>query len=162
MDLIIADTSPLIFLSKLALLETVCTNFRLITTETVFCEATRKKDLPDSKYIARLKEDGKITIQYINAVSIKKYSDEWKFGQGEASAFALVQNTGGVLLVDDFAAIRCARALDIKYITTPVLIYTLSERNILTQVQARDKLLVLKEYSWISQEILDVVVSWFQ
>ena len=162
MNIIIADTSPLILLSKLALLELVCKHFPVITTSIVYHEATRKKDLPDSKHIAKLKKDGKITIHYVDDVLINKYSDEWGFGQGEASAFALVENTGGVLLIDDFAAIRSARALNIKYITTPVLIYTLSDKKIILQKQAIDKLIVLREYSWISQEVIDTVLSWFK
>jgi hypothetical protein len=42
------------------------------------------------------------------------------------------------------------------------MIYTLSERKIITPEQACDKLIVLKEHSWISRCIIDLVLSWYE
>ena len=162
MRIVVADTSPLIFLAKLALLEKVCKNFTLITTSVVIDEATWKKDLPDSKYILRMVEKGFIDVHDINRRLINNYQKNWGLGIGEASTFALFESIGDILLIDDYVAITVARTQNINYITTPVLIYEITQRKIISTSQSRHKLIALKEYSWIEDEIIDVVISWFE
>ena len=162
MRIIVADTSPLIFLAKLALLEKVCDNFSLITTSIVIDEATWKKNLPDSKYIRRMVEKGFIDVHSTSRNLINKYQKDWGLGIGEASTFALFESIGDVLLIDDYVAITVARTQNIKYITTPVLIYEIAQRKIISTSQSRNKLIALKEYSWIKDEIIDLVISWFE
>ena len=160
MDLIIADTFPLILLAKLDLLESVCRIFRVAATAEVFHEATCKKELPDAMCITRIVQSGYIRVETVDSEAVTSMRDEWKIGLGEASVFVLAQLAPSVLMLDDYAAISIARAEGLRYITTPVLIYELGRRNHLSVRQATDKLVALKQHAWISDDVIEQVLCW--
>ncbi|MDD5673870.1 MAG: hypothetical protein PHC61_06895 [Chitinivibrionales bacterium] len=157
---LIADASPLILLAKLAMLEKVCQSFRIVSSSNVIGEATRKKDLPDALHISNLAIAGAIQIKTVDGTHARRMQNTWNLGSGEASIFVLAASGNDMLLIDDYAAIAVARAQNRAYLTTPVLIYEMARRRLITNSLAREKLITLKQFAWISDEIIDTVLSW--
>lgn len=161
MNLLIADTSPLIFLAKLALLETVVQNFKLITTSVVFEEATRRKEFVDAGHICRVVESGGIMVETAAVNEVREMSGFWGLGKGEASVLvAVATRQNGSALIDDYAALTVCRTQGFSYTTTPVLIYEMGRRKLISRKQAKNKLIALGEYAWMSEEVIGTVLSW--
>ena len=58
------------------------------------------------------------------------------------------------MMSDDFAAIRVAKTMQLKFTTTPLMIIELQRQNLISMNMARAKLVELKNQAWISSQIL--------
>ena len=96
----------------------------------------------------------------MGGAEVRKTRSRWGLGAGESSALVLATRQEGVVVVDDYAAITVCRAQSIEYTTTPVLIYEMGKRNLISESHARNKLIALREYAWIAEEVIDTVLSW--
>ena len=155
MKTIISDTSPLIFLAKLGLLNELCDRFRIEIPQEVSLEATSRKEFPDARTIQALIDTNRIRVKKISSIEITAFQKEWGLGKGEAAAILLTLSRKSVIITDDYSAMRVAKIFHCSFVTTPVLISELCDQKILSIELALAKLAALKDYAWISPEILE-------
>lgn len=154
MKLIIADATPLILLAKLSLLDVLCEQFRLIVPPAVALEATERQELADARYIQKLIDEGCLKIEKADHKKSSALEKEWGIGKGEAAVLVLAAVEHGVVMTDDFAAIRVAKALRLPFITTPRMLVEFQKQNLLSLDLARAKLIEFKKHAWISPAII--------
>lgn len=159
MKTIISDTSPLILFAKLDLLDILCRRFRVKIPQEVSLEATFHKNLPDARIIQGLIDTKRIEIKKISSTRITAFEKEWGLGKGESAVILLALAQQSVIVTDDYSAMRVAKIFQCSFVTTPVLIVEMCHQNILSVDLAEAKLDALKDYAWISSEILDSVKS---
>ncbi|MFN0117747.1 MAG: hypothetical protein ACKVQC_05560 [Elusimicrobiota bacterium] len=154
MKVIISDTSPLILLTKVGLLNLIAERFSLVISKDVALEATCRQDLPDAQSIQVLIDKKKISVKVISESKTLGLKNQWGIGRGEASVLALALKENRVLVTDDFSAMRVARALNISFVTSVLLIVQLQHKGILSFQVADEKLMALQEYAWLSSEVV--------
>ncbi len=154
MKLIIADATPLILLAKLTLLNVVCERLKLAVPVEVALEATHRQDLADARYIHKLIEEKRIQVRKTNSRQASQFRKQWGLGKGESEVLALALQEHAVMVSDDFAAIRVAKALQLKFTTTPLIIIELERQKLISMNMARAKLTELKNHAWVSLQVL--------
>ena len=157
MELVIADATPLILSAKLALLDLLCARFNIVVPVEVASEATRRKDLTDARYIQKLIDEKRIRIKKVNPRQASYLQKQWGLGKGESEMLALALKKRAVIVSDDFAAIRVAKALELRFTTTPMMIVELQRQDSISMELARAKLMELEKHAWISSKILNRV-----
>jgi predicted nucleic acid-binding protein len=155
MKTIVSDTSPLILLAKLALLDLVCSRWHWVVTEDVAWEATRRQDLPDAKYIQHLMDQGRIRAEKISAKKIHDFQTMWGLDRGESSALILARDAKALFATDDYQAMRMARTLNVPFTTTVFLILALRKERVLEESLAVTKLDALKQHGWIKENLIE-------
>ena len=69
----------------------------------------------------------------------------------------MAQKVQAVVMSDDFAAIRVANALQLRFTTTPMMIVELQRQDLISMKLAHAKLVELEKHAWISSQILNRV-----
>ncbi len=154
MKILVADTAPLIFLAKLTLLEALCERISIIVPMEVADEATQRQDLPDAAYIRKFIKEKRIVVERVASKTVAAFQRQWALGRGESSALLLAQAMQVTILTDDYAAMRVAKVLRLSFVTTPLLIVEMKKQGLITLELARAKLDRLREYAWLSAEIV--------
>ena len=154
MELIIADATPLILLAKLTLLDVLCDRLKMVVPMEVAKEATHRQDLADAGYIQKLIAKKRIQTRKANSRQTSQIRKQWGLGKGEAEVITLALKEQAVMMSDDFAAIRVAKTMQLKFTTTPLMIIELQRQNLISMNMARAKLVELKNHAWISSQIL--------
>ena len=159
MNILVADTAPLIFLAKLTLLDVLCKRVSILVPQQVADEATKRQDLPDAVYIQKLIDEKQIVIAHVASKNVVVFQKQWGLGNGESSALLLAQSKRFTILTDDYSAMRVAKALQLSFVTTPLLIVEMKKQGMLTLELAKAKLERLEEYAWLSPDILAAAQS---
>jgi len=154
MNILVADTAPLIFLTKLTLLDVLCDHVSIIVSPEVFLEATKRQDLPDAVYIQTLIDDKRISVEHAPSKSVTTFQKHWGLGIGESSALLLAQTRHLTILTDDYPAMRVAKALRLSFTTTPLIIVEMKKQELISFELAKAKLDRLQDYAWLSPDIL--------
>ncbi len=151
---IIADSSPLIVLLK-SDLEHILPGlfYEIIVPEAVWQEIlsgkendTAKRKLPLLSWIIRTP-----------AAALKESVENHNLGKGETEALSLALEIpeSGVIL-DDFAARKCARNLHIPFIGTGGLLISAKQRKLISSVsEALEK--VQREGLWLSDAVVKML-----
>lgn len=153
---LVLDTTALIFLAKLTLLDEIGRVFSIVVTPEVAEEATRKQELPDARYIKQLLDGQKMRIDKASSKKTAILKKEWGIGKGESSALNLALSKNMVFVTDDYAAMRVAKTLNIAFATTPLLIVELCNQGHLGLELAEAKLADLQDFAWVSAEIIEM------
>ena len=117
--LIIADSSPLIAMALLGLLEKLSSLADdVLVPDTVYHECTGNLSLTGAKAIKRAVERGTLTrCEDLDAQESPLLASIYDLvDAGEAQAIAIAQNMSGLLLIDDKAGRRCAKHHNIPVI----------------------------------------------
>jgi predicted nucleic acid-binding protein len=154
MKRIIADSTPLILLAKLALLDILCDRFSVVVPAEVALEATRRQDLADARYIQVLVDGGRLKVNRGDPRHSTLLGKQWGIGKGEAAVLALAKAEEAVLMTDDFAAMRVARVLRLPFTTTPRMIVEFQKQGLISLDAARAKLVELERHAWIGAPVL--------
>ena len=95
MNRMVLDTSTLILLGKIDLLEVLAKETRIEIPEAVRNEATRKDELLDAMRIRRLIDERTIQVEkQTDPDWIRTLEHDFRLGEGEAQAIALVKKKG--------------------------------------------------------------------
>ena len=151
---IIADSSPLIVLLKSDLENILPELFdEILIPEAVWQEIlsggeadAAKQKLPFLSWVKR-----------IPAISVNEAIENYNLGKGETEALSLALeiSEAGVIL-DDFAARKCARDLKIPFIGTGGLLISAKQKNLISSVsEALEK--VQSEGLWLSESIIKML-----
>jgi predicted nucleic acid-binding protein len=159
MNLIIVDSAPLILLAKLSLLDRVGHRFHLIVPSEVALETTCRQDLPDARYIQELIKEGYLNVEKPRHQQTVKFQNEWNVGGGEAAALVLAIEKKGVVMTDDYAAMRVAKVLRIPFVTTIDILLELHRHKLMSRNLTLAKLLELKKHAWISPFYISMAIK---
>jgi predicted nucleic acid-binding protein len=154
MRTIVVDSAPLILMSKLSLLDIFCGNFHALVPPEVVTETTRRHELMDAKEIARFLKEGRLEVKSAAPQKLKALALDLGLEGGEAAALALAMEEGAVMMSDDYMAMRAAKFLRVKFVTTPDVIIEFHRGEFLKFDSARAKLSELKKHAWISPAVL--------
>ncbi|MEE8358286.1 MAG: hypothetical protein V3R82_02635 [Candidatus Hydrothermarchaeales archaeon] len=157
--MIVFDTSTLILLAKINLLDNILKSYNCIISKKVEEEATKKKELLDSKLITTRIESGSIKVESISSQSLAaKIKKDFNLGEGEVESIVLIkENKGKVLATDDGPTINACKILEIETISAPVFLVQACRNNEFTKEIAKEKLTKLEKYGRYNPQIIQDV-----
>lgn len=156
-EMIIFDSSTLILLAKIYLLDIFVLNFNaaVLMPEKVAAEV-RDKNFEESPLISKLIKDEKIKILKIKKrkLTIKLMSD-FNIDEGEAEAISLaLQEKINIIATDDRNAIRACKVLKIEFITAISVLLRAHEKGLIDKDIALVKLQKLASIGRYSKSII--------
>ncbi len=158
MIIVISDSSTLILVSKLEMLDLLIEVFeRILIPKAVYIESVeqgRKLKKIDAFLIEKRINEGKIIIENIKNVTEKVvFMDNFNLHEGEAEALILYSEKNAELFgTDDYRTLKVCKILNIKYFTTPLFIIRCLEMKKLSKNIAILKFEKLEEFGWYSEE----------
>ncbi|MHB1275663.1 MAG: hypothetical protein ACYCXQ_08550 [Candidatus Humimicrobiaceae bacterium] len=148
--MIVFDTSTLILLAKIDLLQLVLNQCSGVIPEIVKEEVVYK-DFMDAKLIIQQIKEGKLIVnKNPDKSKIKLILKDFPLGKGEAAAIIFAKEKDSVLATDDGLAIKVCKIFGIKFITA---IHFLIEAK-LEKSLAITKLNLLQKYGRYCPEII--------
>lgn len=157
MTIIICDSSLLILLSKLEMLDLLIEAFdNVIIPQAVYSEAvTLGKILKkmDAFLIEKQVKDKKINLKQIKDIAEKEnLIKNFNIHDGEAEAIVLyIEEKADLLGTDDYKTLKVCKILEIKYFTTLLFIIRCFSNNKLSKDSTLLKFENLKEIGWYKE-----------
>ena len=152
---IVFDSSTLILLAKIEILNTISEDIQVIIPEMVRSECTGK-DLFDAKLISSLIKNGKIKVASVTKKeSVEKLCRDFKIHIGEAEALVLALKRNLPIAVDDLPSIKACKILNHKFTTAIHFLINVSENGKINEDMAFVKLEKLSLYGRYSKRILE-------
>jgi len=158
MVIIICDSSILILISKLEMLDLLIDAFEeILIPKAVFMESVdqgKKLKKMDAFLIEKKINEGKIIIENIkNLAEKEKFMNDFNLHEGEAEALILYSERKAELFgTDDYRTLKVCKILDIKYFTTPLFIIRCYVIEKLSKKMAMLKFEKLEEFGWYNEE----------
>ena len=152
--MIVADTSSLISLASIDLLDTLLTEFDVHTTELVIEELKET-----NRYDDRHGEAAQKILDHRDLLTVHDVQGEFtssRIDQGEGSCAILTQDTEAEFLItDDLQALPELQTLtNSKVAISPIILKALTQKDLLEQEQALEKLDKLAERrDWLGAPI---------
>lgn len=151
--MVVSDSSSLILLAKIGLLDRVVAQLRdeIIIPTAVYKETATKKQSFDALLIKKRVEEKRIVVQKTD--DSKLYSSvirDFNLGRGEAEAIVLCLREKSALITDDKKAIQACKVLKIEFTTVPNIVTYLFQRKIISKPEAQvmiEKLQKMGRYS---------------
>ncbi len=160
MTIIICDSSLLILLSKLEMLDLLIEAFdNVIIPQAVYSESvTLGKILKkmDAFLIEKQVKDKKINLKQIKDIAEKEnLIKNFNIHDGEAEAIVLyIEEKADLLGTDDYKTLKVCKILEIKYFTTLLFIIRCFSNNKLSKDSTFLKFENLKEIGWYKENII--------
>ncbi len=152
---IVFDSSTLILLAKIEILNIISEDIQIIVPEMVRSECTGK-DLFDAKLISSLIKNGKIKVASVTKKeSAEKLCRDFKIHIGEAEALALALKRNLPIAVDDLPSIKACKILNHKFTTAIHFLINVTENGKINEDMAFVKLEKLSLYGRYSKRILE-------
>lgn len=159
--MIVFDSSTLILLAKIDILELFISNFhkKVLIPEKVRIEVSaggREERL----FVVKLIEDKRImSLKVRNRRQIKKLMEDFNIDEGEAEALTLaIQEGADMVATDDRNAIRACKLLNIDFVTAIAVLVRATEKSLISRDDAVIKLQKLQSVGRYSKEIIDNAV----
>ena len=158
MVIIICDSSILILISKLEMLDLLIDAFEeILIPKAVFIESVdqgKKLKKMDAFLIEKKINEGKIIIENVkNLAEKEKFMNDFNLHEGEAEALILYSERNAELFgTDDYRTLKVCKILDIKYFTTPLFIIRCYVIEKLSKKKAMLKFEKLEEFGWYNEE----------
>ena len=154
--MIVFDSSTLILLAKIELLNEISKEIQIIVTSEVKTETTQKKVLFDAQIIRGLIEQDIIKVEEVkDARHIARLKKDFNIANGEASSLILSKKKGIILATDDGAAIKAAKILGVHFTTAIDFLVRAYEKGILTKKISIAKLEKLSKYGRYTSRIIE-------
>ena len=152
---IVFDSSTLILLAKIEILNIISEDIQIIVPEMVRSECTGK-DLFDAKLISSLIKNGKIKAASVTKKeTVEKLCKDFKIHIGEAEVLALALKKKLPLAVDDLPSIKACKILNHKFTTAIHFLINVTENGKINEDMAFVKLEKLSLYGRYSKRILE-------
>ena len=158
--MIVIDSSSLILLAKVDILDIVVKNIKqkLTIPEQVHIECTAKKDSFDAQLIEKRVKEGFIAKKAISNRNLRdKILRDFSLGKGEAEAIGLCIEFKSGIITDDKKAINSCRILKINFTTVPKLVVQFYKKNIITEIEVNSIIKKLRKFGRYSDEILNKI-----
>lgn len=156
--MIVFDSSTLILLPKVEILELFVSNIgrRVLIPERVRSEVMtgREKETP---LIAKLLESKTIEVRKTKDLGyIKKLTEDFNIGAGEAEAITLaIQEGANLIATDDKNAIRACKMLGLEFITAIAILIRFFQKGLFEMDDALFKLEKLQSFGKFSRAIIE-------
>lgn len=158
--MIVFDTSTLVLLAKLDLLEIVANSNELWIPQRVKREALVKPELYDAQLIQRMITGGSIRVSTeISVAGCRSLQKQFNLDIGEAAALLLAKKRSAAIAIDDGAAIKTAKILGIPFLTAARFLVEFYDRGRIDQKTALAKLDTLAKVGRYDARILEDVRS---
>jgi len=160
MTLVICDSSILILISKLEILDLLVDVFKeIFIPYAVYIESveeSKKLKKMDALFIEKKVNEGKIIVKKIKNLSDKqKFIEDFNIHDGEAEAIVLYFECKANLLgTDDYQTIKLCKLLNLNYFTTLLFIHRCFENNLLLKENALLKCDKLNAIGWYKEELI--------
>ncbi len=152
---VVSDTSTLILISKITLLDTLLQHVKVIIPIMVLDEACATQIYADAKLISQRVEEGKIQVKIIkNKMLAGKLAVDFNLGKGEAEAAALSLEEGLPLITDDKKAMGLCKVFHIEFTTALNLLVALYKSGYLSKEEAMIKFEKLALFGRYAQNIV--------
>jgi predicted nucleic acid-binding protein len=149
---LVLDASTAILLAKVGLLRKVVERTPAGIGSIAAAEALRKQS-DDAVAIALLIEEGKLRSR--SEDGLHSLVRDFRLHAGEAEAVALARASEAVCGTDDARAIRCCKALGLRFTTAIGLLLAMSETGELDSARASEVLLQLERFGRYHPRILE-------
>ena len=153
---IIADSTALILLAKVSVLETFVKRNDVITSEVVYEEVVKGKEIGriDSILVEKLVHGKNLKVKAPNNSVKNNIQKLFNLKGGELEAVALAYKTNNTILSDDKKCLNTAKALGIGFITSLDVIVVLYKKRIITKEKALKCIAELEEYGWYAKNLI--------
>lgn len=152
---IVFDASTLILLAKADLLGHAVRSSRIVVTDSVAREATRRRELADAQWIAKAIAGGEITVRRVRTDrEVRRLEDDFGIALGEASSLALARRNRWLLGTDDGRTIKACKVLRVPFATAIHFLLEAYEDGQLSRSVALAKLEKLGRIGWYRAEIV--------
>lgn len=156
--MIVFDSSTLILLAKIDMLELFISNFhgRVLIPEKVKVEVCAKNS-EGASLIVKLIEEKKIyVLKAKNSGQIKKLMEDFNIDIGEAEALTLaIQEGVGIVASDDKNTIKACKILKMDFVTAVAFLVRAVEKKLIERDEALIKLQKLQSIGRYSKEIIE-------
>ena len=160
MPIVICDSSILILISKIEILDILIKSYgEILIPQAVYIESVeqgKKLKKTDAFLIEKRINDGKIIVKKIKDLSEKlKFMSDFNLHEGEAEALILYLEIKADLFgTDDFRTIKICKILNIEYFTTLSFIYLCFTSNELSKSNALNKIDKLLNIGWYKEDLI--------
>lgn len=161
MTVIICDSSSLILLAKLELLDLLIKSFKtVLIPSAVYNESLKKgKELKklDAFSIDKKIMDGKIIVKEIEDLNERdNIIKNFNVHKGESESIILyLEKRADLLGTDDYRTLKVCKILGIKYFTTPLFLIRCYEKNNISNEITLLKFKQLKKLGGYAENLLD-------
>ena len=155
--MIVFDSSTLILLAKIGLIEAVVSGYKgiILITETVMAEITAKETF-DGLLIKKLVEAGKIKVKITTGNEIIKLMNDFNINRGEAETIAAaLKNPESLVATDDKNAIKACKLIGLPFATTIDFLLKMQKKGLLSKEQVLILLEKLSNFGRYSSEIVE-------
>jgi predicted nucleic acid-binding protein len=161
--LIVKDSMVLIHLAMTGILKEACIMFgQVVIPNLVHKEVVEKgieNNHADAFVIQKLEKEGYIRIV---AVTDSKLMDELRsYGLqgGELEAVTLyIQENADMIASNDDKVRRLRLILNLKLVSSPDIIFMLTENKVITKDRAKECLRELRKIGWFSKDVIDSII----
>ena len=153
---IVFDSSTLILLAKIGLLDTFLDHFpgNLFISRTVEEECTVKHS-PDAKLIQGRVNEGKIRAKRIRDKKLcVKMEKDFNINLGEAETIIMGRQFKAIVATDDWNAIQACKILKLPFTSALAILVRLKGKRVIDKETAVAKLQALAEYGWYDKQII--------
>jgi predicted nucleic acid-binding protein len=158
--MIVFDTSTLVLLAKLDLLQIVADNNELWIPQQVKREALAKPELYDARLIQGMIAAGSLRVSgEISVAGCRSLQGQFNLDIGEAAALLLAKKRGAAIAIDDGAAIKTAKIMGLPFLTAVRFLVEFYDRGRIDQKTALAKLDTLAKVGRYDARILGDVRS---
>lgn len=160
MTIVICDSSFLVLISKLELLDLLIEIFEnIMIPHSVFIESVdqgKKLKKIDAFLIEKRINDQKILVEEIKDLTEKaNLMRNFNLHEGESEALILYLEKKAMFLgTDDYKTLKVCKILNIKYFTTPLFIFLCYSKNKLSKNKSIAKYEELQEFGWYKEDLI--------
>jgi predicted nucleic acid-binding protein len=154
--MIVFDSSTLILLAKVELLDTFIREYKekIMIPKAVEEEATIKETF-DGLLIKKRIEEKRIEIKNVDKEKVENIKKDFKLGKGEAEAIILTEQQKCLLATDDRNAILACKIKNIQFTTAIDFVVRASEKKKIGKEEAKRKIDQLEKLGRYKKEIID-------
>ncbi|MBY8986587.1 MAG: hypothetical protein KGD65_16060 [Candidatus Lokiarchaeota archaeon] len=160
MTLVVCDSSFLILISKLEMLDLLIENFEhVMIPQAVYSESVDqgiKLRKMDAYLVEKRVKDGNITVGSIKDLEEKEnLMKNFNMHEGESESLILYSEKKADLFgSDDYKTIKVCKILKIRYFTTPLFIFRCFSNKLLSKDQSLLKFEKLQEFGWYKEDLI--------
>lgn len=153
---IIADSTALILLAKVSVLEAFIKRNDVITSNVVYEEVVKGKETgrSDSILVERLVDGRNLKVKSPNNSIKSNIQKLFNLKGGELEIVSLAYKTKNTILSDDKKCLNTAKALGINFITSLDVIVTLFKKKAINKEKALKCIEELEEYGWYAKDLI--------
>ncbi|HLB70229.1 MAG: hypothetical protein OIN88_01735 [Candidatus Methanoperedens sp.] len=156
--MLILDSSSIILLAKVRLLEKFLTGKQAVIPLSVYNESVirgKDKGREDAYLIEALVKNGKIKVSEPNKPTCKEVGSLFNLHGGERDVLALAKDMNiKCIICDDKKAINACKILELKFITALNVIIAMCLKGKISKEEAEKQIDMLDELGWYNIRII--------